>query len=855
MRLPTNPVVLENLRSLSPVRSDAPDWNPLLDSTSPFRLLYSLQIMEMILEPPTNTSTADEADEAAGAAEAKSGGEDSTPPSTNNTAAEDTKHEEASSGDAAAEGGGGSGGGGGGGGGGGDGEGGDAAVVPEPSPAPPPPPPAPAPPAEDEADVAMREWIKDFVLCGGFQHLCTTLLHWRSHSEAKLLAQLRSESLALLLKFVRLFLLAGLSHSSEAVETLVRQQSLPRGATVTTTAAPAAGAGSSASGTPAGAGAGAGAGGAGAGAGAGATPAAGSGPASDSKAESAAEPSKDAEEQSSEDRGTSADLRTVIEHMPASVASVVQAQVDVVELARQLLRIVHDVVSGKVDDGEATCVEHALRLWVALCANKPAVLQASFDGSAAGGDSCPTLDDLTRSCVFCASKAVRREFASAVRQLCAHVDTTPPPQEHFLRLMLAFLTAGAEDAAATSLTLPEQCEEYFQLLNALLTDRGARAGARGVDLEMLTTKLLRIVKAQPITERRGTQHRDRTLAGVLNTITTLMTVEPSFRRVAAAPGLDMVRELYDSLFTLPTTAAELDESESPSPPKCKMAPTRAAAYKLLATLCDGNAANLQQVVGLLEPLQRRSTKVTTWKYRISRVSKAATGYVGIRNLGCICYMNSMLQQFFMMPHVRAGILSVEDAADDHADSVLYQLQTMFGFLSLSERQEFVPNAWCQVFKDNAGRPVNVKIQQDAEEFLGTFLESLSNKLKGTPRASLVDNMFTYSVTGQLVCSSCKTVREREETGHHIAVEVKNFSSLQESLANFVAWETIPDYQCESCQQRANLLRRQVLKKVPRVLFIQYVVWLCILLVGAVVDTLGLVAWAPFPQFEAYGIQL
>jgi len=47
--------------------------------------------------------------------------------------------------------------------------------------------------------------------------------------------------------------------------------------------------------------------------------------------------------------------------------------------------------------------------------------------------------------------------------------------------------------------------------------------------------------------------------------------------------------------------------------------------------------------------------VTGFKFNIMRGRKAATGYVGIKNLGCICYMNAMLQQFFMMPRFRFGV--------------------------------------------------------------------------------------------------------------------------------------------------------------------------------------------------------
>lgn len=36
------------------------------------------------------------------------------------------------------------------------------------------------------------------------------------------------------------------------------------------------------------------------------------------------------------------------------------------------------------------------------------------------------------------------------------------------------------------------------------------------------------------------------------------------------------------------------------------------------------------------------------------------GYVGIRNLGCICYMNAMMQQFYMTPEFRYAILRAND---------------------------------------------------------------------------------------------------------------------------------------------------------------------------------------------------
>lgn len=39
--------------------------------------------------------------------------------------------------------------------------------------------------------------------------------------------------------------------------------------------------------------------------------------------------------------------------------------------------------------------------------------------------------------------------------------------------------------------------------------------------------------------------------------------------------------------------------------------------------------------------------------------RSATGYVGLKNFSCTCYMNSLIQQLFMIPSLRKGILESE----------------------------------------------------------------------------------------------------------------------------------------------------------------------------------------------------
>lgn len=46
--------------------------------------------------------------------------------------------------------------------------------------------------------------------------------------------------------------------------------------------------------------------------------------------------------------------------------------------------------------------------------------------------------------------------------------------------------------------------------------------------------------------------------------------------------------------------------------------------------------------------------------QLKNKDKSQTGYVGIKNLGCICYMNSLLQQLYMIPSFREALLNCID---------------------------------------------------------------------------------------------------------------------------------------------------------------------------------------------------
>ena len=76
----------------------------------------------------------------------------------------------------------------------------------------------------------------------------------------------------------------------------------------------------------------------------------------------------------------------------------------------------------------------------------------------------------------------------------------------------------------------------------------------------------------------------------------------------------------------------------------------------------------------------------SWSYAPRQTDKAACGYVGLQNLGATCYMNSLLQQLYMVPALRFGVLSCDpffrtaeqvekgEQPVPREENLLYQLQ-------------------------------------------------------------------------------------------------------------------------------------------------------------------------------------
>lgn len=204
------------------------------------------------------------------------------------------------------------------------------------------------------------------------------------------------------------------------------------------------------------------------------------------------------------------------------------------------------------------------------------------------------------------------------------------------------------------------------------------------------------------------------------------------------------------------------------------------------------------------------------------------GHVGLKNLGCICYMNSMLQQFFMVPSFRRAILQVDDNLEPNIksniynvdDNIFHQVQRMFSYLELSNREDYNPEGFCFSFKDYDGNPTNTSIQQDAQEFLSRFIDKIEFALKPTDFKYLMHSVFGGKSCSQLVCEDgCGTAKNRFEDLYCLSLEVNNMKTIYDSLEKYISPEKIDEYHCETCNKKVTITKRNVLSDLPNVLII------------------------------------
>nr|KAF6442789.1 ubiquitin specific peptidase 7 [Rousettus aegyptiacus] len=167
-------------------------------------------------------------------------------------------------------------------------------------------------------------------------------------------------------------------------------------------------------------------------------------------------------------------------------------------------------------------------------------------------------------------------------------------------------------------------------------------------------------------------------------------------------------------------------------------------------------------------------------------SKKHTGYVGLKNQGATCYMNSLLQTLFFTNQLRKAVYMMPTEGDDSSKSVPLALQRVFYELQHSDK----PVGTKKLTKSFGWETLDSFMQHDVQELCRVLLDNVENKMKGTCVEGTIPKLFRGKMVSYIQCKEVDYRSDRREDYYDIQLSIKGKKNIFESFVDYVAVEQL-----------------------------------------------------------------
>ncbi|XP_030840591.1 ubiquitin carboxyl-terminal hydrolase 7 isoform X2 [Strongylocentrotus purpuratus] len=171
---------------------------------------------------------------------------------------------------------------------------------------------------------------------------------------------------------------------------------------------------------------------------------------------------------------------------------------------------------------------------------------------------------------------------------------------------------------------------------------------------------------------------------------------------------------------------------------------------------------------------------------VSWDSKKLTGYVGLKNQGATCYMNSLLQCLFFTNELRKAVYLMPTESDDSSKSVPLALQRVFYELQHSDK----PVSTKKLTKSFGWETLDSFMQHDVQELCRVLLDNIESKMKSTVVEGIIPKLFEGKMISYIKCKYITYESGRTEPFYDIQLNIKGKKNVHESFKDYIATETM-----------------------------------------------------------------
>lgn len=197
------------------------------------------------------------------------------------------------------------------------------------------------------------------------------------------------------------------------------------------------------------------------------------------------------------------------------------------------------------------------------------------------------------------------------------------------------------------------------------------------------------------------------------------------------------------------------------------------------TLVENESANMRVMLRIVKD----ETGILWHTFR-DYDSKKETGYVGLKNQGATCYLNSLLQSLYFTNAFRKAVYQIPTENEENLMNSAYTLQRLFYQLQ-SSKSAVSTN---ELTKSFGWQTRHIFEQQDVQELSRKLMERMEEKMKGTSAENVLPRLFCGKQKTYISCINVDYESSRIEDFWDIQLNVRGRKDIEDSFKDYVQVE-------------------------------------------------------------------